>query len=428
MTEKPQKNRDLTLPACLWLGLFPLLHLGSYATLTRDKWFWMLALTAVTLACFIWSLVSARRPLRFCPAHVAALGLLVCMVLSSVLSPLGFSACIPGTSARMEGLLTEGIYLLLFCCFSFASVRWKPVLFSAAAGLLGFTAVALLQRAGGNPFGLYPEGRSYAANPEFLSTVGNIDMCAGYLTVLSGLFLSGFARYRFREGYRTVSACCLAGLLISAVLLWMIRVQFGIITLALLFLATAFLSLPARRRWFFAAAVVLLALLLLFLLPVESGGLWELRETLCGRPQDSFGSNRLGVWRYTLDLCLRRPFLGGGADTFAPRFAAYLADNGLSLPAYRGTTPLPVSFDTPHNEYLALFVNHGFPALLLFGALAFLALRTPHGIPEEWKKRQRIAAAGVFCYLVQAFFSFSVCIVAPLFWVLLGLACSREES
>ena len=63
MTEKPQKNRDLTLPACLWLGLFPLLHLGSYATLTRDKWFWMLALTAVTLACFIWSLVSARRPL-----------------------------------------------------------------------------------------------------------------------------------------------------------------------------------------------------------------------------------------------------------------------------------------------------------------------------------------------------------------------------
>ena len=31
-------------------------------------------------------------------------------------------------------------------------------------------------------------------------------------------------------------------------------------------------------------------------------------------------------------------------------------------------------------------------------------------------------SAAVLCYAVQAFFSFSVCIVAPMFWVLLGLS------
>ena len=31
-------------------------------------------------------------------------------------------------------------------------------------------------------------------------------------------------------------------------------------------------------------------------------------------------------------------------------------------------------------------------------------------------------SAAVLCYAVQAFFSFSVCLVAPMFWVVLGLS------
>ena len=35
-------------------------------------------------------------------------------------------------------------------------------------------------------------------------------------------------------------------------------------------------------------------------------------------------------------------------------------------------------------------------------------------------------AAAVLCYAVQAFFAFSVCLVAPVFWVIAGI-CAAEK-
>ena len=65
----------------------------------------------------------------------------------------------------------------------------KSVL-SAAVGITVFFVIVLLQRNGGNPLGLYPPGRSYAKNPEFQGTIGNIDMAVGYLCLAAGLFLT----------------------------------------------------------------------------------------------------------------------------------------------------------------------------------------------------------------------------------------------
>ena len=49
----------MTLSACLWLGLFPLLG-GSYAHITYNTWIIMLILTAITLPCFLFDLVRDR--------------------------------------------------------------------------------------------------------------------------------------------------------------------------------------------------------------------------------------------------------------------------------------------------------------------------------------------------------------------------------
>ena len=51
---QPKYGRGMTLAACLWLGLFPLLQGGSYARITRDKWIAMLVLTALTFLCFLY--------------------------------------------------------------------------------------------------------------------------------------------------------------------------------------------------------------------------------------------------------------------------------------------------------------------------------------------------------------------------------------
>ena len=138
---------------------------------------------------------------------------------------------------------------------------------------------------------------------------------------------------------------------------------------------------------------------------------------LHGRPQPTFGSNRLVVWKYSLGLAQEKPLFGGGSDTFEPRFNSWLQQQGLSIPTERDGEVLPAYFDNPHNEYLALLLNHGLPAALLFIALLLTALFHP-------LFRQSPFRLAIFAYAVQAFFSFSVCLVAPMFWVLLGLCCS----
>ena len=64
-----------------------------------------------------------------------------------------------------------------------------------------------------------------------------------------------------------------------------------------------------------------------------------------------------------------------------------------------------------------MIVNCGIPALLCF---LVLILAGCFGV-SVWKD-------GVLGYAVQALLSFSVCIVAPMFWVVLGLSLSRTSS
>ena len=96
-----------------------------------------------------------------------------------------------------------------------------------------------------------------------------------------------------------------------------------------------------------------------------------------------------------------------------------------TTPSAPAGVPLPDIFDTPHNEYLAQLTDHGLPALLLFAALMACAV---------WRRRKGLfplldpCTAPVLCYAVQAFFSFSVCLVAPMFWVLLGMAFSPSPE
>ena len=113
----------------------------------------------------------------------------------------------------------------------------------------------------------------------------------------------------------------------------------------------------------------------------------------------------MAVWLYSLRLSGERPLFGGGAGTFPSRFNSYLSDNGLVIPQEQDGLPLPDYFDNPHNEYIQQLTDHGLPALLLFAALLFLAV---------FRRRDRRLPAPCF--------SFSVCLVAPMFWVLLALS------
>lgn len=420
----------MTVSACLWLGLFPLLQFGSFHTITHDKWICMLVLTGLTLAGFLADAVMRRlsRP-RLLPLLFGG-GLLLWTVLSCLFSPYPGSPWWFGTGRR-EGLATQLCYLALFFLFSFSKVCKKVVLTATGCGVLVFFAVVLIQRAGGNPFGLYPEGSGYEFAPDFQGTIGNVDMCSAYLVILCGLFLPelvGVLRDLVRKA-RTVPssprksvkqvfyACLLLVSLAAAVyLLFTIHVFSGQLALAVLVAVVLVRLLPKKARLPILVLLLAAVLLLVWFWPGEEGTeIWELHEILQRRPQYAFGSGRLGVLARTRTMLQTegRLLLGTGADTFAKRFNAFLMTYEMAHP---DEPYLDGYYDSPHCEYLALISNCGIPALLCFLALIVCCClgRSP------W-------CDTVLAYSVQLLFSFSVCLVAPMFWVVLGLTFTGKK-
>ncbi len=414
----------MTAAACVWLGLFPLLSGFTYETITRDKWNLMLLLTGLTVLLRSADAVRSRSrgcayPFRLSLSSVTTVLLLMWLVCTTLTGGRPAREQWIGCSSRREGLLTRLCYLTLFFCFQGSRIDLSRVLHAVTAGVTVFGIIALIQRGGGNPLGLYPQGKSYATSHEFQGTVGNIDMCSGYLTLVAALSLTSLFR---KETTRTDRIFCGIGALWSLTLILMTGVRSGWIALGVLALFLGFARIPRRLRLPAFGALLLSVFVLVWFWPGQSGSIWELHEILHGRLQLSFGGNRIAVWLNSLRLFRESPLTGGGCDSFMPRFNEFLNVNGIELPASQGGLALPRFFDNPHNEYLALLTNNGLPALLLY-LLLLIAVVYPvvrsafagNGIPQA-------PAMAVLCYAVQAFFSFSVCIVTPMFWVLCGLA------
>ena len=496
----------MTACGILWLAAFPLLQGGSYSHITRDKWQAALYLTAMTAALALTGIILSllkrekRTDLQRGPrAWVPALLLFGWIALSALCSPFREHVNTGGNLAgartvwlgarRYEGLATQLCYLAIFLCMTLGPVRLRWISRAAAAAMLLFTGIVLLQYAGVNALALYPEGLSVRTNYEFQGTIGNIDMVSGYCTLIMGLTLGGFL------GGKKPDWLLYAGGLCAVLLICCIEVQSGLVALlagaalllgcmlfrpglrfrgwlalggaAAMALARSCVAFPwldgtadiapapmgmkqglllillgicvacsALRRLYpgkaldrkkgfllLAAALVLcLAVLLLLPLNESHGGLWEIQQTLLGRPQDSFGSWRLGVWRVTLEMAPEHLWLGTGPDTFwysfNPRWArleASLWESGALSPDVRLER-----FDAPHNEYLAYLANNGLPAVLfcltlLASALA-LGIRGAKARPERWG-----LPAAALLFAVQAFFSFSIAIVNPMYWAVLGM-------
>ena len=182
-----------------------------------------------------------------------------------------------------------------------------------------------------------------------------------------------------------------------------------------------------RRALLIVLAVAVLFLALFSIIPLKQqyGGLWELQQTLKGQPKDYFGSWRIGVWRITLGLIRQYPVFGTGPDTFYYSFKPVWKEYEAYLRTEKGFTSTLQTFDTPHNEYLAIASNNGIPALLLYLCLIGTALYA--GIIKGNRNKEAYGfVIAVILYLVQGFFSFSICLVAPLFWAILGIMVQRE--
>ena len=349
-------------------------------------------------------------------------------VLSTLCSPLRRYA-LWGMS-RQEGLITITIYCGCFLCVSTYGRlrRWMADVFGAAMTL--FAVLCLLQLRGGNPLGLYPEGYNYfGANVDYpgayLGTIGNVDSVAALLCL--AIPLLWVALVRLKDMRRWWLALPLA---LNLLVLMKMNVQAGLLGVLVGTALMLPVVLPVGKRgrtalWMVVAAGAAICLGLVWTSPRTWGTIYELREVLHGNWEDSFGSGRVYIWKQVLSRVPRHLWLGTGPDTMA---AVQIVGYTYCDPALG--TSIPFIVDVAHNEYLNVLYHQGLPALL-----AYLAALISSAV--GWLRRSGqsvgVAALGgaVLCYCIQAFFGFSICQTAGLFWVgwaLLESACKDMEE
>ncbi len=451
--------------------------------------FTAITLGAVVFA-VIYSLRKYRRlPFRLHGGHLIAAVLFLLMGVSALFGAYAGQVnkngelCVWMGSLRYEGMATQLCYFGIFLMMSLHPLRRDWLMHLCALSLILQCAVVAGQYLDLNPLGLFPTGLSTRTNYEFQGTIGNIDMVSGYLSLMLPLLLGSFATAE-RGGWlwlvggtlgvwwmlcMTVQSGVLAlgvfGVMLLVGMLWkpelrargcmvlgcmllcypmrkalafpwldgvedvaivspgMLGFAALAVSLMLIFLGIRLLrphkplfTLTGRQVLLLLAGMMILCIVVLLLLPLteEDGGLWEIRETLLGRGQDSFGSYRLGVWRQTLAMAKEHLLLGNGPDTFWFAFNNYLKEVGVSFPE---------TFDNPHNEYLALLANDGLPAMICYLVLLFFTLRRCRKEPIKWA-----LLAALTAYAVQGAFSFSIAIVAPMFWACMGMGNGEEEE
>ena len=391
-----------------YLGLMALAAL-ELRLLGRCRWFSPMAL---------WRKASWTQRLVVCYWFLT--------VLATLHSPLRRYA-LWGMS-RQEGLITITIYCGCFLCVSEYGRLQRWMLDTFGVSMTLFAVLCLLQLRGGNPLGLYPQGYNYfGANIDYpgayLGTIGNVDSVAALLCLAIPVFW--VALVRLKDVYRWWLTLPLT---LNLLVLVKMNVQAGLLGI----LAGTALMLPVvlpvgkRGRmalWLLVAAGAGLCLCLIWTSPRTWGTIYELREVLHGNWEDSFGTGRVYIWKQVLSRVPKHLWLGTGPDTMA---AAQIAGYTYRNPELG--TSIPFVVDVAHNEYLNVLYHQGLLALLAY--LAALVSSAVWWLRRSGQSAGAAALGGaVLCYCIQAFFGFSMCQTAGLFWVIWSLlesVCDHE--
>ena len=464
----------------------------GYASITRWKFLFFAAATLLWLAALLlYALLRRLRPRSLAAMGVDSAAITVYLAvccLSALCSPF-FPDTLLG-AGRWDGLVPLLLYGAIFLGVR-AFGRLRPAhLYALGTAVVLCTAVAVPQLLGYNPLGLFPGALDYYDahtyyTGEFLGTIGNVDLLSAFLCLSTPLLAAAFVLDGRRAPlllpagaglFLLLSAQVAAGpvalggcLLLAAPILlcsrarlcrgllalgalafaafWALALDFApesaalrpdwtawaVLALGAVSLAAASLVYLRRNRpepppgiytrFFLAADLVLVALgaVAIYFWPGESGTLYELSRLLHGELQDSFGSSRIRIWRETLSLFPQRPLLGGGPGTISLRldvtFSRYVPETGQVLRTY---------VDNAHNEYLTILTDTG---LLGLGAyLSALALSF-----RSWLRRRRetllpAVGCGLAAYWIHGFFGLGLCLTAPVFWLLWGLADTKSAA
>ena len=375
------------------------------------------------------------------------LGILLLSTLSTLFA-VDKSLALYGTSGRYEGLLAIIAYGGIFLAGSLIYVKKSKLRLFDMLIFVGIiqSIIGILQHIPAlehiipslyNRFAITTE--AFIAN----GLTGSPFFLAALLAMLAGIAISG-AIYdksiirRWVYGISTILFVIAA--LFTQVIPSLIGISVAVITICIIeivrvakkhtILSGKILQNPLGRLSIIFIAVVSSALIVFF-----AGGLKLQDKTIMY--QDSF--YRLWItggesvkdktpiyehtWSEGFKLVKEYPILGAGADC-------------VTKALYNTTEPPKLAtgtIDRPYNEYLYVAISRGILTLLAYLALLFFTIRKCikslklfYSKSSSWIDVAITTA--LVAYIVQAFFNMSSITVAPIFWLLLGLAWSKQQE
>lgn len=480
--------------AVLVLAVFPLLNGSQrYYNITESKYFYLNILEFGYLICCGFILLSyvmdkklgarrwegGRQKLDVPQIIIIAYFLSACI--SSFTSEY-MSETFLGVT-RFEGLISVFLYGIIFVFLSFWGEYHDIYAWSIAIMATLFGIISILEVCGIDM--VSPDGLDYTMH-HFVGTIGNVDMVSGFAALvipvlgLSYVFLEGKLRYLAAVAYIMmlyiqlfidvdsgkvglfVGAVCalpflflnkksterslmvmglslLAFGLYRTVIPKVTSVEFaadkiGLVSIAAAFVLGAVSVFLSRKEFEFRISEKKIALIVtvLIIIAAIAGAVWlynfdkesptilhQASRMMHGVLEDNFGTNRGYIWKNTWKEVLKHPVFGGGPGVFVKLFT----NNSLN----DGTQRAVVDF--AHNDFLQIACCQGFVGLGIY--LAFIVSMAVKGIRNAFKNKLTVIfMIACVSYLVHSFFSFSIAIITPLFWVLAGLMdkCIRQSD
>lgn len=177
------------------------------------------------------------------------------------------------------------------------------------------------------------------------------------------------------------------------------------------------------KKWYccwavLIGAVAVCGIVWVYQTELSSGFLYEIHEILHGRAQDSFGSQRVLIWRRCLEAIRYKPLLGWGEPfTNAVKIK-------FETVTELGTTLRSVVGDA-HNIVLSWLVHNGVIGTVLMAmAVIEIIIRALRRKTAE----ARLCAVGMLTYLVIECTCLGGYFTDPLFWCLGGLSLARSSQ
>lgn len=254
---------------------------------------------------------------------------------------------------------------------------------------------------------IFKDGKPFK---ESIGFIGHRNFFSTYLVIF--LFLS-FIRYIY---YGKKKNLIMSMPLFAALLCTLTRSGWvAFLAVSVLGLFTVIKRTDCIKR----AGVVFLSYALIFALlnTLSNGGILNRGQTIINDTvnfSEDAGSHRVKIWKMGIEMFKSSPIIGYGPDTFRMVSMDICPDKALdfilSTKSYA---------DKAHNEFIEYMVAGGLLTLLAYIGFVLSILK---GL---WRKRKndlsKVFMLFLIGYLIQSFFNISVPMVAPIYWIFLGL-------